>query len=100
MRAAAVTAVGKLTGADAQARLVRALSDPNAGVRMDAAFWLGQPAFASAAAALGGTLAGDPDIDVRVAAAQALSRLGTAAARLQLRRGAKDADARVRRWAK
>lgn len=101
VRNAALTAMAKLGGAEAESRLTAALgSDPSAGVRMNAAFWLGQPSHRGAAAALGRALGQDKDPNVRVAAAQALTRLDSAAARRELRRGAGDADERVRRWAK
>lgn len=100
VRSTAVTSVGKLSGAAAESRLVKALEDPNPGVRMNAAFWLGQTSHRGAAAALGKALAGDSNANVRLAAAQALTRLNSAAARRELRRGAGDADERVRRWAK
>lgn len=100
VRSTAVTSVGKLSGPEAEARLVKALEDANPGVRMNAAFWLGQTSHRGAAAALGKVLAGDPNPNVRLAAAQALTRLNSAAARRELRRGAADADEQVRRWVK
>jgi HEAT repeat protein len=100
VRLAAVNAVGKLPGREAGTRLVAALADAKPGVRLAAAFWLGQPGHSGAAAALSRVLASDPDANVRLAAAQGLSRMGTRAARRLLRGAASDRDERVRRWAK
>ncbi|MDE2491019.1 MAG: HEAT repeat domain-containing protein [Elusimicrobia bacterium] len=100
VRLAALLGLGRIPGTAAESRLVKALSDPNPGVRQGAAFWLGQAAHAGAAADLGRALTQDRNSDVRLAAAEALSRLGTTAARRELRRGANDPDPRVRRWAK
>ena len=101
VRLTAVVGLGKRAGAAAAARLEKLLaSDPVSGVREAAAFWLGQPGRESSAPALGAALTQDKDPQVRVQAAQALSRLGTTQALGLLHRGAKDSDERVKKWAR
>lgn len=101
VRLSAIAGLGQVEGAAARSRLERVLADePSAGVRMAAAFWLGRPEHARSAPALEAALTRDADANVRVSAAQALSRIGTSRARRGLRRGTRDADARVRRLAR
>ncbi len=100
VRGRAATAVGRLGGKAAVRALLPLAADPNPGVRLTAVFWLGALRDPAATAALGRTLSGDSNADVRTQAARALKRVGTRRARRELRGASRDEDARVRRAAR
>lgn len=103
VRQAAAAALGERGDAAAVSALASLLaSEPDSGVRMTAAFWLGfgpNPGGSAAVSALSRILASDRDPNVRLQAAQSLARiasLGSSSARSALKTARNDADPRVR----
>ena len=103
VRQAAAAALGEKGAAAAVSALASMLSsEPDSGVRMTIAFWLGfgpKPGGSASVSALSRILTSDRDPNVRLQAAQSLSRIGGSAARSALKKARHDADPRVRRAA-
>lgn len=101
VRSQALFALGDLRLDGAEDDLIRALSDPDWGVRMFAAAILGRFQSARAIERLGAALRDDPEGMVREAAASSLGDCGDPAALDALRRAAaEDLDREVRKAAR
>ncbi len=88
--------IGRLAGGrEALHRIIEALSDPVAEVRVAAALALEDPSHPVAATALGDALA-DPDVEVRAAAARALGAIDERTATALLVRALGDPEPQVR----
>ena len=93
MRLELTRALGELPTASAQAALAATLTDENAQVRAVACTALGRRQSGEALQALGGVVAGDADLDVRIAAARELGRFRDPAAAQALRAALDENDA-------
>lgn len=96
-RAQAAVDLGKLKDKRASKPLREALSDPNAGVRGNAAFALGEVGSTDATPSLVSALLGDAEEWVRKSAAKALGILGSRKAVLPLIQALDDASHMVRK---
>ncbi len=97
VREAAIVALGESKNASAAKDLAALLpTEPDSGARITIAFWLGFLGGSQATAALSQSLAQDKDANVRLQAAQSLSKINTFASRSALKQAAKDTDSRVR----
>ena len=97
LRMAAATGLGRVGDPSVTAAVVARLSDPDARVRARSATACGRIGDPRAVGALESRLSDDPDIDVRVAAADALGEVRTEAALGVLLASADDASESVRR---
>ena len=97
LRMAAATGLGRVGDPSVTAALVKRLSDPDSRVRERSAVACGRIGDPRAVGELRSRLGGDPNIDVRAAAAEALGEIGTESALSVLSAAAADDSESVRR---